>query len=79
MGYIELIIRSFCDDLNTMTRDNQRYFGDWVSFENHSDVGYYLGTRFVRFMMEENSFDIIINYGLDKIKEEFDRFIGDKL
>lgn len=72
---IELIIRSFCDDLNTMTRDNQRYFGDWVSFENHSDVGYYLGTRFVRFMMKDNSFDSIINYGLDKIKEEFDRFI----
>jgi hypothetical protein len=38
------------------------------------DVGYYLGTRFVRFMMETDSFDNIIKYRLDMVKEEFKRF-----
>lgn len=38
------------------------------------DVGYYLGTRFVRFMMETNSFDNTINYRLNMVKEEFNRF-----
>ena len=57
-----------------MTRENQRYFGDWVDFHGHMDVGYYLGTRFVRFMMETDSFDNIINYRLNKVKEEFNRF-----
>ena len=57
-----------------MTRENQRYFGDWVNFEGYGDVGYYLGTRFIRFMMETNSFDNIIQYRLDKVKEECRKF-----
>jgi hypothetical protein len=72
--HLELITKSFCDDMKTMTRENQRYFGDWVDFYGHIDVGYYLGTRFVRFMMETDSFDNIINYRLNKVKEEFKRF-----
>lgn len=74
-NHLELITRSFCDDMKTMTRENQRYFGDWVDFHGHMDVGYYLGTRFVRFMMETDSFDHIINYKLDKVKEECRRFL----
>ncbi|SEQ48133.1 hypothetical protein SAMN02910369_01871 [Lachnospiraceae bacterium NE2001] len=31
-------------------------------------------TRFVRFMMETDSFDNIIKYRLDMVKEEFKRF-----
>ena len=37
-------------------------------------TGYYLGTRLVRFMMETNSFDNIIQYRLDKVKEECMKF-----
>ena len=71
----EFIIKSFFADIKTMTRENQRYFGDWVNFEGYGDVGYYLGTRFVRFMMETNSFDNIIQYKLDKVKEECRKFL----
>ena len=70
----KLIVRSFCADMKTMTRENQRYFGDWVDFEGRGDVGYYLGTRFVRFMMETNSFDVIIQYSLNMVQEEFSRY-----
>ena len=41
----------FDRDLKTMASDSQRYFGDWVSYNGHGDVGYYLGCRFVRFIL----------------------------
>ena len=57
-----------------MTRENQRYFGDWVRFEGRGDIGYYLGTRFVRFLLQNDSFDQLIQYDIEKVKEEFERF-----
>ena len=72
---ISRIKQSFCDDLPAMTGDNQRYFGDWVSFEGHGDTGYYLGTQFVRFVLEKDSFDNIISYDIDLVKKNWDLFI----
>ena len=60
----DYIRESFVQDLPSMTYENQRYFGDWVSFEGHIDVGYYLGAKFVRTLMENASFDEIISYDL---------------
>ena len=70
-----LIRSSFYADLDTMTRENQRYFGDWVSFEGYGDVGYYLGTRFVRFLMKADSFDRIIGYEVGRVKVGFEEFM----
>lgn len=70
-----LIKNSFAADLDTMTRENQRYFGDWVSFEGYGDVGYYLGAQFVRFLLEKDSFDNIIGYGLEDVCAGFESFI----
>ena len=66
---------SFAADLDTMTADNQRYFGDWVKFEGHGDTGYYLGTQFVRFLMETDSWDNIIGYGIEDVCVEFEYFM----
>lgn len=71
----ERIRQAFSDDLKTMTHDDQRYFGDWVKFEGHGDTGYYLGTRFVRFLLESDAFDNIINYDIDVVKEGFGHFL----
>ena len=68
------IVSSFGTDLGTMTKSTQRYFGDWVSFEGHADTGYYLGAGFVRFMMEEETFDTLIRYDIGKVREAFERF-----
>ena len=71
------IIRdSFNRDIYYMNHNNQKYFGDWVSFEGYGDTGYYLGTRFVRFLLEDDSFDNLILYDIKMIKEGFDRFIS---
>ena len=69
------IKQSFYNDLPTMTNENQRYFGDWVSFEGHGDTGYYLGTDFVRFVLETSSFDDVINFDIDIVKSRFEHYM----
>ncbi|MBR6376402.1 MAG: hypothetical protein IKS05_01400 [Oscillospiraceae bacterium] len=67
--------RAFAGDLPTMTHENQRYFGDWVRFEGRGDTGYYLGARFVRFLMEHEDFDSLIGWDLPEVKAGFERFL----
>lgn len=72
----EKLKRAFRKDLKTMTPADQRYFGDWVRFEGHGDTGYYLGARFVRYLLLEDGFDSIIGYGIDRVKKGFSEFTG---
>ncbi len=60
-----------------MDHKNQRYFGDWTRFEGYGDTGYYLGTRFVRYLMKNETFDNLILFDIEKIKEGFSRFMAD--
>ena len=71
------IKRSFEEDLGRMTAKDQRYFGDWVRFDGRGDTGYYLGARFVRFLMEKEPFDRVIDYGMEEIESGFRRFASD--
>ena len=57
-----------------MTPADQRYFGDWVSFEGHGDTGYYLGARFVRYLLGSDTFDNIIKYDMETVKKGFEGF-----
>ena len=63
------IAAGFAGDLDGMTHENQRFFGDWVRFEGQPDTGYYLGARFIRSLMASDSFDRIIRYSLPEIKK----------
>ncbi len=74
----ELIKYSFKNDMMIMNRENQRYFGDWVSFEGQADVGYYLGARFVQYLLCNDCFDNVINYTFERVQAEFDSFIDFK-
>ena len=73
------IREAFFRDLDTMTDDTQRYFGDWVQFEGHGDTGYYLGTLFVRFLLESDDFDRLVRYGVDEVRDGFMRFMQAEL
>ena len=70
------ISRDFKLDYPNMTRVNQRYFGDLANYYNHNDVGYYLGARFVRFILQKDIFDNIIRYEIDAVKSLFEDFIN---
>lgn len=68
------IITDFQKDLPEMTRQNQRYFGDWVSYCGRGDVGYYLGTKFVHRLCERYRFAELIRLGIEDVYEEYLRF-----
>ena len=72
---IELIKNSFFRDLGEMTQESQHYFGDWVRFEGHPDVGYYLGARFVRYLLRNDCFERVINYTFQRVKTGFNMFM----
>lgn len=65
------IVADFHSDLPTMTKSNQRYFGDWVSYNGKGDVGYYLGTKFVQQLCGKYDFDRLINLDIDSIYQEY--------
>lgn len=72
--HIKQIARDFARELDGMTFENQRYFGDWVSYEGKPDVGYYLGTRFVQYICEQHDFEKILLYDIDQVEELFCRY-----
>ena len=72
--HFEDIKRDFTCDLKTMTFSTQRYFGDWVNYRGHSDVGYYLGCRFVHFIVAMYEFDSIISFDIDKVTDLYGQF-----
>ena len=73
--HLEEIKTDFNRDLNTMTFANQRYFGDWVKYNGHSDVGYYLGCNFVHYILSMYEFDEIISFDIDIVAKLFNRYI----
>lgn len=62
-------------DLETMTDENQRYFGDWVLYHNQPDVGYYLGSKFIWFLLKQFKLDEIITFDIDDVAIIFNQFI----
>jgi hypothetical protein len=72
--HIDQIKADFSCDLPLMTAKNQRYFGDWVSYDGKGDVGYYLGAKFVQMISEEYSLDDMIHFEIGQVEEMFQRF-----
>ena len=60
-NHIKLIAQDFNNELDIMTFDNQRYFGDWVYYDGYSDTGYYLGTKFTQYICKQYDFDDILS------------------
>ncbi len=76
--HLERIKSDFDRDLKTMNFSNQRYFGDWVSYNGYGDVGYYLGCMFVRYILAAYQYqlDEIISFDIDTVKKYYHKFIG---
>ena len=78
-NHYQQILADFYHDLPTMTKSNQKYFGDWVSYRGKGDVGYYLGTKFVQQQCDKYDFEQLINLTIDEIYQEFLFFAESKL
>lgn len=74
--HFQQILLDFDADLHIMTKMNQRYFGDWVDYYGRSDVGYFLGTKFVHYLCKKHSFEQLINMKPDDIYDEYLVFVA---
>ncbi len=55
----------------------QDFFGDWCSFREHSDVGYFLGTAFIRFLINDYALQEIASMKLNTVLKHFYRFANE--
>lgn len=78
-NHFQQILEDFCNDLPTMTRSNQKYFGDLVSYHGKGDIGYYLGTKFVQQLCDKYDLAKLINLTIDDVYQEFSFFAESKL
>lgn len=69
------ILADFDRDLPAMTRQNQRYFGDWCDYQGLGDTGYYLGARFVRRLLERFSFQELIALPPERVRPLYREFV----
>lgn len=75
-NHIKLIAQDFNNELDIMTFDNQRYFGDWVYYNGYSDTGYYLGTKFTQYICKQYDFDDILSFDIIIVEQLWQDFIN---
>lgn len=75
-NHIKLIAQDFNNELDIMTFDNQRYFGDWVYYDGYSDTGYYLGTKFTQYICKQYDFDDILSFDIIIVEQLWQDFIN---
>lgn len=68
---IKMIVSDFVKDLESISQKKQRWFGDWVKYYEISDVGYFLGAKFIHYLLEDYSFDEIILFDLNSVLKLF--------
>lgn len=52
----------------------QDFFGDWCSYNGHSDVGYYLGCRFIEYLMKSHSLKEVANMSYKRLDKSFTEY-----
>lgn len=58
-------------DKNISTQD---FFGDWCNYREHSDVGYYLGCEFIKYLQRQYSLVEIASLNINELYRQFKTF-----
>lgn len=58
-----------------MNPSKQCYYGDWVSYQDFKDAGYYLGAKFIQFLTQDKPFHSILSLSLEEIKMYYQLFL----
>lgn len=58
-------------DNNISTQD---FFGDWCNYKGYSDVGYYLGREFIKYLQHQYSLVDIANLNINQLYQHFKAF-----
>ena len=56
--------------------DVSDFFGDWCSYNGYSDVGYFLGCRFVRYLMRTHTLKEIANMKYNFLNKAYTEYAG---
>lgn len=56
------------------SESTQDFFGDWCGYRGHSDVGYFLGCRFIRRLSSQYTLTGLANMNLSDLLLEFTRY-----
>lgn len=54
--------------------NNRGFFGDWCSYKGHSDVGYFLGCEFIKFLLNKFSLTETANLSVKDLMEYYKIF-----
>jgi len=63
-------------DLTVNKKSTQDFFGDWCHIEGYSDIGYYLGSKWMDKLHKDFTFEEIAKLDLEEINKEFERYFG---
>lgn len=77
-SHLDQLKKDFLIDLDTMNLQNQRYFGDWILYNDYSDAGYYLGAKLIQHICEHVEFEKVILFGIDGVKYYYKLFDNDE-
>ena len=56
---------------------NNRYFGDWCDYRGYGDIGYYLGTQLIYYILKYLKFDDIINFSIAEVNKYWKEYLKD--
>lgn len=56
------------------SESTQDFFGDWCNYKGYSDVGYYLGCEFIKYLENQHTLSQIINLNIIELKNLFSSF-----
>lgn len=52
----------------------QDFFGDWCAYKGHSDVGYFLGCKFIRYLMKDKTLKEVANMSYKTLNQKFTEY-----
>ena len=55
--------------------NTQEFFGDWNNYQGYSDVGYYIGCEFIKWLSERYSLNKLAKLDSDTVYQEFKSFV----
>lgn len=53
----------------------QDFFGDWCSYKGHSDVGYFLGYEFIKYLQNQYTLIEIANLNINELNKYYEMFV----
>ena len=56
--------------------NTQEFFGDWLNYQGYSDVGYYIGCEFIKWLSERYPINELAKLDRDMVYQEFENFVG---